>query len=362
MSISGTSSVLILISIVFASIAPSSAGNKVTDTKIRQLCSKTSNLMVCYKLLKSDHRTANVDAKGLAEISVDLAYNKANKVHSQLNSFAKAVQVSHLRNIYNLCTKNYEDAIHDLEVAKKNLKSGAYKNMPIQVKDAFEEIKSCENVLNGATSTDDADIKKKNQDVKFLVSIVKVTADNLNKNTMFIALLLAFAIPSSLGHRDDSDKENDLRDLCSQVKKSKECLDIIKSEFRRFEDTDCKGVAGPVIDLAREKAEEIRDMLNGLHKDSRDDKLKDKYISCSKNYNDASRDLDLAKRYFDSNDYQHIPVQVDEIEQELKNCKREFNKDAFDPAHIRNRSKEFRVYVDLVKVAIDRLLKKNDRN
>ncbi|KAG8385221.1 hypothetical protein BUALT_Bualt03G0019600 [Buddleja alternifolia] len=182
MAISCTSSsVLILISIVFTSIAPSLASNKVTDTEIKQLCSKTNNLAVCYKLLKSDHRTANVDAKGLADISVDWASNKAHKIHSQLNSFAKTIRDSHLKNIYNSCSKNYEDAIHDLEVAKKNLKSSVYKNMPVQVKDTSEEIKSCENLFNGASSNDHAHIKKKNQDFEFLVGIVKIMVDNLKK-------------------------------------------------------------------------------------------------------------------------------------------------------------------------------------
>ncbi|KAI3455855.1 hypothetical protein Pfo_012518 [Paulownia fortunei] len=180
MAVLGTSFVLILVSIIFLSITPSSTCHKITDTEIKHLCSKTSNLGGCYKLLKSDHRTANVDARGLAEVAVDLASNKANKIHSQLNSFAKATHDSRLRNIYNLCSKNYNDVIRDLKVTKNNLHSGAYRNMPVQVKDAYEEIKNCEKVFDGASS-DQANIKKKNQDFEFLLSIVKVTSDNLEK-------------------------------------------------------------------------------------------------------------------------------------------------------------------------------------
>ncbi|KAI3468918.1 hypothetical protein Pfo_025581 [Paulownia fortunei] len=180
MAVFHTSSVLILMSIIFMSITASSIGHKIKDTEIKHLCSKTSNLGGCYKLLKSDHRTANVDARGLAEVSVDLASNKANKIHSQLNSFAKATHDSRLRNKYDLFTKNYNDVIRDLEVAKNNLHSGAYRNMPVQVKDASEEIKNCEKVFDGASS-DHAHIKKKNQDFEFLLSIVKVMLDNLNK-------------------------------------------------------------------------------------------------------------------------------------------------------------------------------------
>ncbi|KAI3455857.1 hypothetical protein Pfo_012520 [Paulownia fortunei] len=179
---------------------------------------------------------------------------------------------------------------------------------------------------------------------------------------MSIALVFTIAIPSSLGRREKSEVETDLRDLCSQTNKSKECWKIIKSEFSRFDDTDYRSVAGVVIDLARAKADEIHDKLNQLHEDSRDDNLKEKYLSCSKNYNDAHRNLVVAKRNLDSDDYRNIPVQVDDTVQELKSCRREFDKDSFDPAHIRNRNKEFRVYVEIVKVAVDRLLNEKDRN
>ncbi|XP_011101767.1 pectinesterase inhibitor-like [Sesamum indicum] len=156
MAIFGTSIVLILIPTVFMSIAPSATGNKLTDIEIKHLCSKTNNLGSCYKLLKSDPRTTNVDARGLAEVSVDLASKKS-------------------------CSSNYTDAIRDLKAIKNYLKSGAFKNIPVQVKDASEEIKQCKKVFGGATS-DGAHIKKKNQEFEFLISIVEVTSNNLNKN------------------------------------------------------------------------------------------------------------------------------------------------------------------------------------
>ncbi|PIM99406.1 hypothetical protein CDL12_28093 [Handroanthus impetiginosus] len=161
-------------------MATSSTAHYLTDNEIKHLCSKTGNLEACHKLLKSDHRTAKVDAKGLTEVSVDLASNKANKIRTQLNSFSKATHDSGLRNLYNLCSKNYDDAIRDLEVAKKNLHSGAYKDISIQINDAVEEVKICEIVFNGASS-DRAHIKKKNKDLEFCLNIVKVTSDNLNK-------------------------------------------------------------------------------------------------------------------------------------------------------------------------------------
>ncbi|PIM99408.1 hypothetical protein CDL12_04582 [Handroanthus impetiginosus] len=176
------------------------------------------------------------------------------------------------------------------------------------------------------------------------------------------ALIFMITIPSSLGHRDISQTERNLRDLCSLTRNSTECWKIIKSEYGRFDDTDYRSVAGIVIDLAIAKADEIHDKLNRLHEDSRNDELKGKYLSCSKNYNDANRNLDLAKRNLISNDYRNIPVQINDTLEELRSCRRAFNNDSFDPAHIGNRNREFGHYVDIVKVATDRLLRENDRN
>ncbi|KAL2226293.1 UNVERIFIED_CONTAM: hypothetical protein Sindi_1988000 [Sesamum indicum] len=181
MAIFETSIVLILIPTVFMSIAPSATGNKLTDIEIKHLCSKTSNLESCYKLLKSDPRTTNVDARGLAEVSVDLASKKAKKLHSVINSVVNKTHDSRLKTIYQSCSSNYNDAIRDLKAIKNYLKSGAFKNIPVQVKDASEEIKQCKKVFGGATS-DGAHIKKKNQEFEFLISIVEVTSNNLNKN------------------------------------------------------------------------------------------------------------------------------------------------------------------------------------
>ncbi|KAK4428738.1 hypothetical protein Salat_1173700 [Sesamum alatum] len=162
-------------------MAPPSTSHKLTDTEIKNLCSKTINLGGCYKLLKSDPHTTNADARGLAEVLIDLASNKANKTHSLLNSFVNATHDSRLKNICKLCSSNYNDVIRDLKVVKNYLHSGAYRNIHVQVKDASEEIRQCKKVYGGASSHH-AHIKKKNHEFEFLLGIVEVTLDKLNKN------------------------------------------------------------------------------------------------------------------------------------------------------------------------------------
>ncbi|KAL6502192.1 hypothetical protein OROMI_021969 [Orobanche minor] len=156
---------------------------------------------------------------------------------------------------------------------------------------------------------------------------------------IIIALIFMIAISPSLGRREKSKVKKDLKEFCAQTGKSKECWKIIKPKLREFHDTDPKTVADVLLDMARAK-----------------DELKEKYLSCSKNYNDAIRNLNLARRNLESDNYQNIPVQIDDTIEELKGCRFEFNKGSFDPSHIRNREKEFRVYVDIAKVATDSLL------
>ncbi|KAL7128655.1 hypothetical protein ABFS83_13G008800 [Erythranthe nasuta] len=162
------SHVFILVSIIFIS---STTCTKITDEEIKQLCSKTSNLNRCYKLLKSDHRITNVDAKGLAEISIDLASKNAKEIHSVLSVLANGTRSSQLREMYNHCAANYYNIIRDLEEAKKNPNMGA-----AQVAVASEEIKSCKIVF----AVDHSHVSKKNEDFSFLLSVVRVTVDNLD--------------------------------------------------------------------------------------------------------------------------------------------------------------------------------------
>ncbi|KAH6820326.1 hypothetical protein C2S53_016990 [Perilla frutescens var. hirtella] len=186
---------------------------------------------------------------------------------------------------------------------------------------------------------------------------------------IFIAFILAIAIPISTGHRRrhgwrrSDNTQQCLKDLCSEIDRSDECWNILKSESHEFDDSDEKGIAKGVIDMAIAKSKEIHDRLNHYHSDSRDDKLKEKYHACSKNYNNASRNLVVVRRNLDSGDhYRNIHVQLDGAKEELKKCKREFREGRFDPGHVGDRNKELGIYLDIVRVATDRLARDNDRD
>ncbi|KAL6502193.1 hypothetical protein OROHE_024786 [Orobanche hederae] len=182
-----------------------------------------------------------------------------------------------------------------------------------------------------------------------------------SQRVIFIALtiMMMSTISPSLGRKEKSNIEKDLRDLCSHTDKSKECWRIIKPKLSEFSSTDPKIVADVVLDLATKKCDEIYQELNLLYEYSTEDKMKKKYLSCSENYKNAIVNLILARRNLESDGCRNIPVQISDTIGELDGCELEFDKDSFDPAQIRNRMKEFRVYVYIVKVATDRLLNQN---
>ncbi|XP_073158759.1 pectinesterase inhibitor-like [Henckelia pumila] len=179
-----------------------------------------------------------------------------------------------------------------------------------------------------------------------------------------ISIILMFAIPaSSTRHQHKKEKDGELRDLCSKTHDPDLCWKLLKSERSKFH-TDTKGVVEVSIDLAKEKAKETKDKLSRLGEESKNEKLKVKYFSCKKNYDDAIRDLNEAKEKLRKKEYYSgmIPVLVDDVIDEVKSCNNDFDNGAYDPARIQKMNVEFGVYVDLVKVAVDCLLKeKRDR-
>ncbi|KAH6764433.1 hypothetical protein C2S51_015682 [Perilla frutescens var. frutescens] len=154
---------------------------------------------------------------------------------------------------------------------------------------------------------------------------------------------------------DSDDTEQTLRDLCSEIDKSDMCWNILKSELHRFSDSNDRDIFDGVIDLAIEKSKEIHEKINQWFSNSNNDKLKDKYNSCSKNYNDIDRNLEEARKNLDSDHYQKISDQINGAREKLNKCKHEFGADSFDPAHVRDRNNEIGLYLDMVRAAEDRL-------
>ncbi|GFZ16628.1 hypothetical protein Acr_25g0010370 [Actinidia rufa] len=80
------------------------------------------------------------------------------------------------------------------------------------------------------------------------------------------------------------------------------------------------------IDLASSKAKDIHKKLDSLYDKTSNSRMKDRYNSCSKNYHDAMRDLEETKRLFNDHDYKRILVQVNDVVEEVHDCKNQLDK------------------------------------
>lgn len=199
-------------------------------------------------------------------------------------------------------------------------------------------------------------------------------ASSNSQKFILIALLIAVAAPISTATRDqwtrsEEETAQHVKDLCSKTSRSDDCWRALKPELNRFESSDDRATVGAALDLAIAKSDQIHDKLNQLYADSKNEDLKEKYITCSKNYNDVNRNMVVARSALDSGADKNIPVQVKDAEEELKNCRKEFGekegmdlarsvigwffgKEVFDPARIRDRNKELGLYLEIVSAAL----------
>lgn len=172
-------------------------------------------------------------------------------------------------------------------------------------------------------------------------------------------LIIPLILTSSMGHREgqrrSKDTEHYLRDLCSQTDRPDLCWKNLKPELHRFHNSDDRGVADGVIGLAIAKSKETRGELNHWFSDSDNDKLKEKYHSCSENYNDASRQLEKVRKDLDSDDHRKMSEEIRDAEEILNKCRRVFGEDSFDPGHVGDQNNELGVFLDIIRVAVAHL-------
>ncbi|KAG5540394.1 hypothetical protein RHGRI_020572 [Rhododendron griersonianum] len=180
-----TLSMLLCLSLLFMSIDPSFAGHhhkkhhdKHNKSRLKKLCSKTSDSKLCLDFLKSDSRTSSADNRGLFEIAIDLAYTKATDIHKDLNSLYDSSGDYKLKDRYNSCSKNYHDTIRNLDLVKKLFNDRDYKRIEVQISDSVEEIRDCQNQLKN-NENDSHDLKKRTKEFELLCDVVKVSAKSL---------------------------------------------------------------------------------------------------------------------------------------------------------------------------------------
>ncbi|KAL3522974.1 hypothetical protein ACH5RR_015808 [Cinchona calisaya] len=167
---------LISLFLFLISFVPSSVAN-ANDNFKHTICSKTTNPSACLNL---KHVQTSSNPKGLTTASIEVALSKATDIHAKLNSLYNEKD-GHLGDIYLHCSKNYNDAIRDLTIAKRSLDTRHSKSAAIEAYDAEEEVKACQVVFNDARRDPD-DIKKANEEFYFLTQIARASTEELVKN------------------------------------------------------------------------------------------------------------------------------------------------------------------------------------
>ncbi|KAI7994961.1 G-type lectin S-receptor-like serine/threonine-protein kinase [Camellia lanceoleosa] len=82
------------------------------------------------------------------------------------------------------CSKNYQDAIRDLEQTRKLFYDIDYKRIAVQVNDAKEEVHDCKNqIKNSASYT--SNVKRWNKEFELLCDVVKVSSKSLSDDSYF---------------------------------------------------------------------------------------------------------------------------------------------------------------------------------
>ncbi|XP_057478858.1 pectinesterase inhibitor-like [Actinidia eriantha] len=173
----GSFSMLVSLAILFMFISPTFCHEKDEENhlKLKKLCSKTDNGGLCMKFMKSDSRTVDADNRALTEVAIDLASSKAKDIHKKLNSLYDKTSNSRMKDRYNSCSKNYHDAMRDLEETKRLFNDHDYKRILVQVNDVVEEVHDCKNQLD-KLEKGVSGLKKKAKEFELLCDVIKVAA------------------------------------------------------------------------------------------------------------------------------------------------------------------------------------------
>lgn len=153
-------------------VAPSLAGLdvKVTTGVVKDICFKTQDPSFCLGVLNKIPQVSSVDLPGLANITINLATSNATKTLQRIKSLIPKTSERQLKEAYTSCSEHYDDAIGDLDDAKKNLTEGDSNGVNLSVSAAMDEASDCDDEINDLPA--DASIIKANQDLNKICDII----------------------------------------------------------------------------------------------------------------------------------------------------------------------------------------------
>ncbi|KAJ4720607.1 Pectinesterase inhibitor [Melia azedarach] len=144
----------------------------LTTNILDKICQQTQDSNFCLRYLNNHTHINTTTIQQLAQTSLELAKNNANDIYREIKSSVDGKNEPELKEIFMICSEDYENAIDALGHAGGSLKSGNYPGLRVQASVALQEAKTCGNKLNYAPN-DVAYLRQKNRNFLNQCGIIK---------------------------------------------------------------------------------------------------------------------------------------------------------------------------------------------
>ncbi|XP_073121165.1 pectinesterase inhibitor-like [Henckelia pumila] len=115
-----------------------------TPTLLETVCSKTTDIEFCLNVFGSDPATRTASLRGLAQIAIDKATEKAMKTRTDVEKRSFFVPDPKLKYVLIQCVHEYDGALTALRIAPVDLREARYADLYRHASDAARGAVACE--------------------------------------------------------------------------------------------------------------------------------------------------------------------------------------------------------------------------
>ncbi|GAV71660.1 PMEI domain-containing protein [Cephalotus follicularis] len=162
-----------------------------------------------------------------------------------------------------------------------------------------------------------------------------------------IILLFLLVTPSSCA-------KNLIAEICPQTRNPSFCVGLLNSTPGAAT-ADLMGLAKITISLAHNSASRTYDQIRSLVKQASNPQLKQHYKSCTEYYSESLSDLDQAREYLASGDYDGVNIQASSVMTYTDDCDEEINKPPTEPSGVSKKNQELTNICGIILVIANEL-------
>lgn len=146
-----------------------------------------------------------------------------------------------------------------------------------------------------------------------------------NSSSLLAFSLLLFIVVSHAASTNDV-----VSTICPKTKNPPFCASVLKSAGT----TDLKGLATYTLNLARTNAGKSLTLAKSLAAAATDPQLKERYSSCSENYDEAIGDIENAQKDLASGDFNGVNVATSGAMTSVDDCEDDFKQPPADTSSL----------------------------